>query len=691
MGRSRLIKKIIWNAFFWVELVAALYIGYAVYFVDVTSTKSKWIGLFAGSVAILFAVLKFVENAYIRTKSDAIKEKIHSYLSFVRIFYAKVSKIVTFLVLFSSIVCYFTLGGKFAFLVIVGAYSALILNMTISKMSLVSAIEETLDFKNEISFKKVFNSAIVASFLPYGVLVSLYVIFFHAFKDYQILFGYALGIVLTYFCLMSINAISLKTSSYTNEMFALAENRNIEEKKIATYLFDGFKAFTPAFSHSSSILMFFVAIFVASVSTGAFCMAIMGQFLPIVIIANGLFSAILVLAFVRLTKKTNYIKTFVLTNIFSAVIFNVINYFTIKTWLPTYLGLTWALVTGSVCGLFVLFYYIRKIFYSERSLVDISNSAAIGLKNEFIQIVKKSLNSAFLPYFLMMVVILVSFFASYGLEAPLMGVWGVVLCAFGFLCSSIVSLLYANFCQNLVNMDLFSKKIGNGVDFDLIKETGKKFLYILNKYVNFAFLLVSFASILNYGVVIELEEVDLMNPYVSSALMLGFGMVFVFLSLLINNVFRSSKRLAFDIKKSLKFSSQNKENLLMLNRFSLNNLLNDVQIGFWGYFLLIVVVFSLVGVFLKAEAIVGFLLGATISFVGINTIGDNISTIVYLLKRFFARLINNENDVLPQENTQVIKECFSFFEDFVSPSLISAVTLAIIVALAFIPVWAKFM
>ncbi len=690
MGRSRIIKKFIWNSLFWIEFIAACYIGYAVYFVDITSTKSKWIGLFAASVAILFAVLKFVENSYFRNKNEILKEKIYSELSFLRIFYAKVSKIVTFLLIFSSIVSYFTLGGRFAFLVILGSYSALILNIIVSKASLVSTIEETLDFKNEISFKKVFNSAIVASFLPFGVLVSLYVIFFHAFKDYQILFGYALGVVLTYFCLMTVKSVCLKTTSYTNEMFALAENRNIEEKKITTYLLDGFKMITPVVSHSSSILMFFIVTFAGAISTGAFCMAVMGQFLPIVIAANGLFSAIFVLAFTRLTKETNYIKTFILANILSAVIFNIINYFTIKIWLPTCIGLVWALVTGSFCSLFVLFYYVKKIFYSEKKLLDISNSAAIGLKNEFIQIIKKSLSCAFLPYFLMIVVILVSFFTSYGLEAPLMGMWGIVLCAFGFLCCSVVSLLYANFCQNIVNMDLFSKKIGNGVDFDLIKETGKKFLYILNKYVNFAFLLVVFASILNYCVVIELEEVDLMNPYVSSALMLGIGIVFAFLSILINNVFKTSKRLAFDIKKSLKFSSQNKENLSILNRFSLNNLLNDIQIGFGGYFLLSIVIFSIVGVFLKAEAIVGFLVGGTISFVGINFILDNISTIVYLLERFFTRVLNNENNLLPQENTQTIKECFSFFEDFVSPALISEITLVVTIAFAFIPVWIKF-
>ncbi len=700
MGRSKVIKQFIWNSFFWLEFIAALYIGYTVYFVDITSTKSKWIGLFAGVVAILFAVLKFVENAYISDKNDFSKEIIKSELSFLNIFYKKVAKLTSCLVFLSSIPAYYvysaydnigTVSGlKFICLLIVGAISFLFVSVITSRLSLITSIDETLDFKNEISFKKIFNSSIVAAFLPFGILISLYVIFFHCFKDYQILFGFALGVSLVYFSLAIINIISLKTSDYTDEMFLAAENRNIEEKKIVTYLFDGFKSQTPVVFVASLIFMSYIIVFSVAVSTGAFCMAVMGQFLPIVIAANGLFSAILVLGLTKLSKETNYIKTFALVNIFTAIIFNIINYFTIKIWLPSYIGLVWALIAGSVAGIFVLFYNIKNIFYNEKNVEVTSNSATLGLKNEFIHTIKKSISSIYLPYLLMIVVILVSFFASYGLEVPLMGVWGVVLAAFGFLSCGIVSLLYAYFCQNLVNLDLFSKKFGNDIDFDLIKETGKKFLHIINKYTNFAFLLIMFALILGYGVTIELEEVDLMNPYVSSALLLGSGFVFICLTFLINNIFKNSKRLAFDIKKSLKFSAQNHDNLNLLNKFSLNNLLNDVQISFGAYFLLLTVLLLIVAILLKIEAIVGFLIGMTLTIAGVNFVLGNFSSIIYLIKRFLLRTLNNENDTLAQTNTKILQDCFSFFENFLSPVLILTIVFIAVVVMAFIPFWAKF-
>lgn len=64
MGSNKVFKQIVWNFIFWITFLTALYLSYAVYFVNMVTTKSKWVGLFAGVVAILLACLKFVENDY---------------------------------------------------------------------------------------------------------------------------------------------------------------------------------------------------------------------------------------------------------------------------------------------------------------------------------------------------------------------------------------------------------------------------------------------------------------------------------------------------------------------------------------------------------------------------------------------------------------------------------------------------
>lgn len=54
-------RLIYWYLIFFVLLLVGLYVSYGVYFVDLTSTKSKWIGLEAGAIAIFYAALNYLE------------------------------------------------------------------------------------------------------------------------------------------------------------------------------------------------------------------------------------------------------------------------------------------------------------------------------------------------------------------------------------------------------------------------------------------------------------------------------------------------------------------------------------------------------------------------------------------------------------------------------------------------------
>ena len=100
MDRNSQIKQFIWNLIFWLFFFAALYLSYAVYFANTVTTKSKWVGLFSGAIAILLASVKFVENVYTYSKDTDLTKTINKYYGGLDAFFVKASKMVLFLIVF---------------------------------------------------------------------------------------------------------------------------------------------------------------------------------------------------------------------------------------------------------------------------------------------------------------------------------------------------------------------------------------------------------------------------------------------------------------------------------------------------------------------------------------------------------------------------------------------------------------
>ena len=75
MDRSQINKRLFfWYTIFWILFFIALYLAYGVYFIDTTSTKSKWVGVFASAIALLLASCKALEISFYKNKK---LEKFH--------------------------------------------------------------------------------------------------------------------------------------------------------------------------------------------------------------------------------------------------------------------------------------------------------------------------------------------------------------------------------------------------------------------------------------------------------------------------------------------------------------------------------------------------------------------------------------------------------------------------------------
>ena len=690
MDRNSKLKQIMWNTIFWISLFVALYLSYAVYFVNTVTTKSKWIGLFSGAIAILLAAVKFVENVYSYSKNPDLIKKIKLYFSGLDGFFVKSAKTILVLVVFFSIFTYKIIGPQFVCAFLIGIVCSIFLNVNNYHALFSTSFREAFDFQNQESFKRIYNTSLSSALLMYGVMLALCVIIYHMYKDYQMLAGFSLGVCVCGFIFSLCSVISKKVTSASGDLLEESEYRNSEERKLLVFADDINKGITPSIYQTNNILMSCAGILIAAISVGMYCMEIMASFLPIVIVTNALFASTFIAALIRLTKKTDYIKLLIVSMLAEIVLFNAINYFTIKFWLPSCINLLYCLILGSLLGFFAICYLIRNIFYSDKLSSKLINSASIGIKNLIVQCVKDSCKKTIIPSGLIFASVLLSFWLAYGLENPLLGLWGVILCAIGFLCSAFLPVVFMYLSQHLVNINNFSDMFNKELDLSLIKETGKKFSLVFNKYLNFSVVIVVIALILSYSVVADLEEIDLINPYVISSLILGAGIPFIFVYFCINNVIKNSKKIIFETKKELKYHLQNQELSDGIFKLTVKKLSENIstEVGFSVGIVLLI--FFFIAILLKTEALAGFLIGILVSYTGINFIITNASVILKLAQNALDIESIEQTNSAGFENLNVADEVFSFTKNFLSPVLNLLILFLSIVCFAIIPVLISF-
>ena len=244
--------------------------------------------------------------------------------------------------------------------------------------------------------------------------------------------------------------------------------------------------------------------------------------------------------------------------------------------------------------------------------------------------------------------------------------------------------------QHLININNFSDMFNKELDLSLIEETGKKFSLVFNKYLNFSVVIVIIALILSYSVVADLEEIDLINPYVISSLILGAGIPFIFVYFCINNVIKNSKKIIFETKKELKYHLQNQELSDGIFKLTVKKLSENIstEVGFSVGIVLLI--FFFIAILLKTEALAGFLIGILISCTGINFIITNASVILKLAQNALDIESIEQTNSAGFENLNVADEVFSFTKNFLSPVLNLLILFLSIVCFAIIPVLISF-
>lgn len=717
MDRNKTKKKLFFYYFFlWVLLVIALYLSYGVYFIDTTSTKSKWVGLFAGSIALLLATYKILEISYASTKNAAIEKVSKYFQNGTLIFLNKLFKVCAFLFgiliipyLFMNIssidwmpfkinfsnnmglgipffVCLIT-GGLFTFFAII--VSAIVTSKTITRSS---QFYVESDF---IALKQLFNCGIGVSFFNIAFAIIPLVILFHIFKDYQALNGFVFGSAIVAIINNVSSVIARQASQNASDVVCgfVAEIDEKDKRNPLLLLRGVSNSVLGVNVLASDLFVSFCAILVSAMTIGGEFMQLMGMFLPVVIAGSAIFVNVLVALFTRVDKTNNLVKTLFGSMFVSNILLILVCAFLIHKWLPDFMGLVLSVAVGAIGGYLICFSHSNFIFSKYKPILNVSNSTISGSSFTIKQTIKEGFSGVVAPAVIFSISIILAFVLPGGVSEPSLGLFGIVL-AFLASISSLGVILGANIfglaaCNTDNVLETYEEDIcQNNFSKSSFLNSSVSYIISLGKnYINALSIFAALVMIISYTLLIGLEQVDIINPYVIASIILGAAVPYLYFTSVMGIVSKTARRLVLDVKKQIKSFPQilryemrpDFEECVKLSAIN-----SSIQVVINT--LLIVIIGIIIALKLKEEALCGYVFGALISSFGLIFLMSGTSLVAKGAKKYFISQFGLMKNTQEYSAINLNEAVFSSLKDLMIPSLNALIKFMAIAIMALVPI-----
>ena len=285
-----------------------------------------------------------------------------------------------------------------------------------------------------------------------------------------------------------------------------------------------------------------------------------GIVLPLIIGATAIFATIIGSLFVRLGKDKKIMnalyKGLIATTIMSALLFYVVDY-----WL---LGGDLGIFISSLVGLGVMacLVVITDYFtsYSHKPVISVSEASKTGAGTNIIAGLGMGMRSTFLPVIVIVIGILVSYYASGGMASPEMGVFGIAIAAAAMLSTTgmIVSIdAFGPITDNaggIAEMAGLPEEVRNVTDpLDAVGNTTKA---VTKGYAIGSAALASLSLFAAYKDEIVMRTgsflLSLEDPFVLVGLLLGAAIPFLFASYLMTAVGRAAFQIVEEVRRQFR-------------------------------------------------------------------------------------------------------------------------------------------
>ncbi len=552
-------RNIFWESIFWVLLIAGIYMSFGVY---AKGSKALYVGLIAGIMALLFAAVK---TAKIMSKNKGTETMAaisnHIYTGAMA-FLKREYKILSFFVVIVAILIAVFLNIKTSICFLCGALSSALagfIGMSVSTKSNSRTAHAAGKSLNK-AFRIAFNGGVVMGMTVVGLglfgLTLLYIIF----KDYDIVNGFALGASSIALFARVGGGIFTKAADVGADLVGkveagIPEDDHRNPAVIADNVGDNVGDVA---GMGADLFESYVGSIIAAITLGALCLNLMGAFLPVIIASIGIFSSIIAVYFVRTKEHGNPMHSLQIGTTGAMVLVLTGSYAFIRSWFYDLgaNGIFFALLIGVIAGM--LIGYLTEYFtsYNFNPVKNIAKSTETGTATAVISGLDVGMLSTFFPMAIISIATISAFLVIGGMESYTLGVYGISLAAVGML--STVGIIvavdaYGPISDNaggIAQMANLDKEIRERTD--KLDSVGNTTAAIGKGFAIGSAALTALALLCAYATVINLTDIDILNPFVTAGVLFGAGLPFLFCSLTMGAVGRAASKMVNEVRRQFK-------------------------------------------------------------------------------------------------------------------------------------------
>ena len=555
------LKSAFWKTLFWVIFAVAIYFCYAKLFpMDVKTASMLWIGTIAGALSLLFATLKIYtiacENA---GDKDILRIASHIFkgaMAFLKREYK---------ILFWFVILVFGLLFKFidletAICFVCGAFCSALAGFVGMYVSTKSNSRTAQAAKGSLNkaFKIAFSGGAVMGLTVVGLGLFGLSVLYLIYKDPAIINGFGLGASSIALFARVGGGIYTKAADVGADLVGKVEAGIPEDDcrnpaVIADNVGDNVGDVA---GMGADLFESYVGSIIAAITLGAICLNLQGAFLPVLISAAGIFASIIAINFVRTSENSDPMAALQRGTVVSMVILIAASYYIVKFFIPDFTGVFWAILTGIITGSIIGFLTEYYTSYDYNPTKSIANAAKTGPATTIIAGLGVGMKSTFLPLVLICAAIIASFVLAGGLNSYTLGIYGVSMAAVGML--AVVGMIvavdaYGPISDNaggiaqMANLESVVRERTDKLD-----SVGNTTAAIGKGFAIGSAALTAIALLSAFATVVELDKVDILNPFVNAGMLFGAALPFLFCALTMGAVGRAAQKMVDEVRRQFR-------------------------------------------------------------------------------------------------------------------------------------------
>lgn len=629
------LRKYFYYLIFWGFFIYSSYIIFHEFAPDFSQIRIIWAGPIAGVLALLYAALKINDIMLVPSGSDKMKEisnAIHKgAMTFLKKEYLIMS-IIALIVAF-AIVKYLGIGLGVCFLV--GAITSALagfIGMSVSTRANVKTAYGAQTSLNK-AFKIAYSGGLVMGLCVVGLAMIAIPVLYFIFKDPQIISGFGFGASFVALFARVGGGIFTKAADIGADLVGkIEENIPEDDPRNPAVISDNVgDNVGDVAGMGADLFESYAGIIIAAITLGSIPLSLLGAFMPLTLAASGILCSIIASVFVRTRENINPIIPLQTGSVLAILMFVGISYYLIeKIFLPEYTGIFSAVLTGVIAGCVIGFstqYYTSPTFPPVKS---IAKSTVTGAATTVISGVKAGMTSTFFPILVISVAMLVAFWVIGGMGSYNAGAYGVSLAAIGML--STVAMIVAIDAYGPIADNAGGIAQMAGLDPEVRKRTdkldavGNTTAAIGKGFAIGSAALTSICLLVAFALTVDLEDIDLLNPFVMSSIIFGGCLPFIFSALSMGAVGRAAEKMVKEVRRQFNenpkiLTGEEKPDYNKCVKISTNAAIFEMflpsLIAILAPIFVSVPIVRLFGKTLGAQALGGMLMGAIVSGVSL--------------------------------------------------------------------------